>query len=134
MVALSSEDSWFVLTTKRSSEVNKLKAGISQVIAALLKVFFNTNGHNFHIAGITITFPDGTSARIWATLKVIVQDALAHKTMWNCKGSSGIRFCMSCKNIVSLASGLSDEDATGYFKHFVARITDCDLHTNASIL
>ena len=43
---------------------------------------------------------------------MFLQDGGAHKLVWGCKGDSGTRLCMLCKNLVAESSGMVDEDGT----------------------
>ena len=119
----------------RSSEVSKLAAGMSQVFGALLKTFFDPNGHNAKLWGIALEFPDGRARTIFVDMGVFIQDGAAHKYMWCSKGASGTNFCSLCRNAVTVSSGLAEprHNPSGYLKTDDPNINNFDVHTDESI-
>ena len=109
---LSNEDAWFCILIARSSEVNKVSAGMGQIFGDLLKRFFADGGHDMRTAGLTLRSPNGIIARLFCKLGMVLQDGGAHKTVWGCKGDAGSKLCMLCKNLYAQVSGLVDEDGT----------------------
>jgi hypothetical protein len=92
-INLQKEEAWICLLVARSSEINSLQAGISQVMAAVMKLFFVSLGRNIQVAGITLK-RDEQHIRFYAKVGMLLQDGGAHKLVWMCKGDSGMKFCM----------------------------------------
>jgi hypothetical protein len=109
--ALSREEAWFTVATEYSVHVSKLSAGLSQVVAKILKCFFS-DGVNLAVTGALMEFADGTTVRIWAVLGGALQDGGAHKSVWHCRGDAGSKFCLICKNLFAEKSELVDDDGT----------------------
>ena len=95
--ALHDENAWFLITVKRSSEVNKVDGKFSAIFGCMIEQFFG-GAHDCSTVGFTVDFVDGESRRIFLKLDQIVQDDAAHTTVWNCMGASGTNFCMLCLN------------------------------------
>ena len=87
----------------RTSEVQKCAAGISQVMGGLIKLFvggwpeFPTN---LAKGGMTLKMENDTLRMLFAIVAMILQDGGAHKHFWCCKGDSGSKLCMLCRNLV----------------------------------
>ena len=47
-LALSKEDSWFLLTAVRSTDVNRLADGMSQIARHMLRAMLGTHSHPLH--------------------------------------------------------------------------------------
>ena len=104
---LSNERAWCPLVAEPSDGLKTVSGGISQVIAELIKLFFNDN---FDLRyGMQLDGPDGENVamRLFVALSMFLQDGGAHKLLWGCKGDSGTRMCMLCTNLVALASGIA---------------------------
>ena len=129
--ALAKELFWFVYTTKRPSEVNKLKGGMIQVMRVMLEMFFSTNGHNIQLAGIVLVTPSGRRIRIHAVINAFVMDEATHKEIWGCKGASGLKNCMLCMHHTKLDHGLPGYD--NYFQEYMQDARRFDLHTDATV-
>ena len=110
MLTLSNEESWFTLFCGRSTRVNRASAGVSQVVAKLLELFFGKLSSNLAVGGMVLRRKDGTLVRFFLQLYMVVQDGGAHKSLWHCKGDAGLRMCMGCRNLTSRSSGLVQED------------------------
>ena len=104
------EETWMPLVLMRSDLVTKCAAGISQVFAAALKLFFGALPSNFQVAGIVLHNPDGSLIRIFGKMWMVLQDGGAHKLLWHCKGDSGTKICMLCRDMIGHDSGEVDED------------------------
>lgn len=109
--ALSHEETWFCITTEYSNKVKNVAAGMSQVFGGLLKVFFKDDGTNLHIAGMNLPF-ETKSVRLFANIKVVVQDGGAHKTVWSSRGDGATKLCLLCKNLFTESSNMCDEDGS----------------------
>jgi hypothetical protein len=130
--ALSSEDFWMTLTAVRSSVVNTLPGGMSNVFKMLLPSFFNETTHDFR-KGISFKL-EGQLQLMFAGFGMMVSDESAIHQTWWCKGASGTRICMLCKNVVDKKADLVQHDASNY----LVDTTCCDsgkldLHTDATI-
>ena len=106
---LSREESWLTVLVKRSVDVAKVEAGISQVFAGVIKLFFGALTTDMSLGGIVLKHND-SQWRLFVRMAMVVQDGGAHKFVWHCKGDSGTRMCMFCRNLVSQKSDLVDED------------------------
>ena len=107
---LSNEYAWCPIIAEPSLGLKKVNAGISQAFAKTIKLFFNADTFDLSTAGMQLVGPDGSRARLFAVLDMVVQDGGAHKLIWGCKGDAGPRLCMLCKNLVSVSSGIAGED------------------------
>ena len=109
---LSDEDMWITASAKRSSEVQKMAGGMSQVIGTIAKLFL-AGDSSFPTTGVTFKTMSGRKLRVFAKLKMVIQDGGAHKSTWHCKGDAGVRFCMLCRNVFSEKSDLAGADDDG---------------------
>ncbi len=66
-------------------------------------------------AGILLRMYNGTSIRIFAELRMIIQDGVAHKQVFMAKGDSGLKICTECRNMYTERSGIVDEDSSDLF-------------------
>ena len=87
MIALECEETWFTLVVCRSNVVATVDAGISQIYAAAIKLFFGALGANLMTGGIVLRRQDRSQLRLWAKLGMLIQDGGAHKLVFNCKAS-----------------------------------------------
>jgi hypothetical protein len=106
---IGSEVAWHPIVAEPSVQLKDVKSGISQVFAAMIKMLF-APGSDLSLAGIHLVGPEGDTLHLWAALNMILQDGGAHKSVFGCKGDAGTRLCMLCSNLVSVSSGLVDED------------------------
>ena len=116
VVRLQQEENWFLGFACRSGIVNGISAGISQALAAYVKMFFKTLGHNASDGGFVLNRPEGGLLRLFMKPGMILQDGGAHKQVFHCKGDAGTKLCMLCVNLVAkrsavLRSDLLEEDA-----------------------
>lgn len=132
--ALSREDAWFTIAAKRSSEVNKISGGMSAVFGAILLLFFVTGGSNVALAGLALHRSGEATRHIYARLRCFVQDGGAHKITWHCKGDSGLKLCMLCKNLFTGKSDLCEEDNSNLLVCNVIDDTELDFASDADIL
>ena len=110
-VALHDERAWCPLVAEPSKRVRNIHAGISQIIAVVLKCFNGmTMPHDLATGGIVLTDDTGVQIRVWAKIGMFLQDGGAHKLVFGCKGDAGTRMCMLCSNVVAGASGLTEHD------------------------
>ena len=134
--ALSKEDFWMVACTLRSAIVRLIEAGMSQLIATILLVFFSHNSHNMRHGGLLVQLASGDHIRIFAALFLMLADESALHSTWLCKGAGGTKLCICCKNIMDpshiVRHGFPPD---GYFKAFnlVYKYGDLDLMTKADV-
>ena len=109
---LSNENAWWPIVAEPSATLKQVSAGISQVFAQVIKLFF-CGSFDLRV-GIQLTGPEGSNCvmRLCAALSMILQDGGAHKLVWGCKGDGGTRLCMLCKNLIAEESGAVDADGT----------------------
>eukprot|EP00971_Amphidinium_carterae_P308767 6135452-Amphidinium_carterae.1 len=74
MEVLSEEESWLELVICRSSIVQKLKGGMSSLVAAALKLCWGTKTHDFMTSGIHLMLPDGIGLRVFVKFAVKLAD------------------------------------------------------------
>ena len=109
---LSNENVWCPIVAEPSTALTRVSAGISQVFAQVIKLFF-CGPFDLRV-GIQLTGPEGSNCvlRLCAVLSMFLQDGGAHKHVWGCKGDGGTRLCMLCKNLIAEMSGAVDADGT----------------------
>lgn len=107
---LSKEESWLVLFCMRSSEVQNIKAGMSQVTASLLKHIFHNRLCDIQNGGLLLKDKDGQHLRMFCKLGFMIQDGLAQKQIFALKGDSGTRYCLFCSNLITSRSKISGEE------------------------
>ena len=91
---LSNELSWLSLLHVRSSIIDKVKGGISQLLKQLLKtIFLGPCDPRF---GLLLPGPDGSSLKLFFDLQVLLQDGGSHKYTWSNKGDAGLKPCLLC--------------------------------------
>ena len=110
---MSREEAWFTVCTEYSIHVSTLAAGLSQLVAGILKIFFSEGG-NLANAGMLLPFADmhGTPMRLWAKLGGMIQDGGAHKAVWHSRGDGASKCCLLCKNLFVQKSEVVDADGT----------------------
>ena len=102
---------------------------MAQMLGAILKLVFVTCA--LKDVGQNIGFISGRTLRMIAKFGLFIQDGGAHKVTWHCKGDSGTRFCMLCKNIVTMKSNLADGE--GAFRCTACKHSDLDLASNTFV-
>ena len=133
-VALQREASWFDILCYRSSEIATLDAGVSQAFGAVLKLFFGALPTDVSTSGILLDHPDGRSFRLFIKLAMVLQDGGAHKSIWHCKGDAGTKFCMLCRNLITVKSELVDSDGTHLLTNSLVFEHSLDFATSEDIL
>ena len=110
---LSRSDIWFCLCVVRTTEVAKLQAGMSQVLRLILEDLF---ADGLPETGVLLASPKGT-LRLHFSLKMILQDGSAHKTIFANRQDAGSKPCFMCANIFYLRSG--EGENCKFFKEFI---------------
>jgi hypothetical protein len=134
--ALAKEDFWLVATTVGSKLVRSVSGGMSQLMAAVLKNMFASNGHNMHTAGISVVLNDGSTLRLFIKLSAILCDESALHGIWMCKGAAGIKPCLECRFIVNSnwqAADELDEDDDLVLMTKVFDVRKCKRHNKHTI-
>ena len=78
---LQKEDAWLCCALKRSVEVSNLSAGVSQMFAAVLRLFFGELTFDLSTGGVALESPSGAQVRFFAGLGMVLQDGGAHKAI-----------------------------------------------------
>ncbi|CAE7684539.1 unnamed protein product [Symbiodinium sp. CCMP2592] len=107
-LALSKEDSWFVLTAVRSTDVKRLSNGMTQLMKRIFAIFLLDRRDQL-LHGVRLPMPN---QQYWM-LCLLIADEAALKSVWEDKGASGTKLCFMCQNVVSHSSGLHNTDASG---------------------
>lgn len=105
---LAYEEVWGTLCVMRSTGVNKLEGGVTQLFGALLSSFFGPV-HDIRLTGVS-AIVDGTvrgeqplQSTIFAEVGVLLADIPAFKEMLGCKGHGGHKPCFLCRNATNHA-------------------------------
>ena len=88
--ALSKEESWFTVMTELETVVAKVSAGLSQLFACIILLFFDSTGFNMSTAGVELPLPSGR-IMLFYKLKMVLQDGGAHKQVWQSRGDGASR-------------------------------------------
>ena len=108
---LHSEFVWLPIALLRTQIIKGITGGLSHCLAKL----FQSWTDNFH--GRPVTLRDGTIRIFPVRLAGCIMDESAMHAMWCCKGASGRRPCMKCKNCVAkLAGATLGLDDGSYFR------------------
>jgi hypothetical protein len=118
---------------KRASDIKKVAAGISQVFAATLKLFFGGLGFDLSSGGILLEMPDPSKFSCFCNLGMVLQDGGAQKHVWCSKGEAGTKLCMLCRNLMSVKSKLVDEDGNNLLTCSIIHEDDLDFATDDDI-
>ena len=92
VAALSHEEAWFCMMIEFSTAINDLAAGMSQMFAALINVFFDPSGLDISRSGVALPGDGGTRLRLFAKMAAFLQDGGAHKSTWHCRGDGASKF------------------------------------------
>lgn len=132
-VQLQQELCWFPLLALKSSVVNDLDDGLSQLTGAILRHLFLESAHKVQ-DGVFLKSAEGTLQYFSYEIGAILQDGLAHKSMFGCKGDTGTRCCFICKNLISERSSLQQDGESllickMHKPEFLQKATDTDIFT-----
>jgi hypothetical protein len=130
--ALAREDSWFCVTAKRSKKVKDFKGNMAQVFGVILKFIFSST-FNLSVSGIALKCGVAPMKRMFASLRIIVQDGGAHRDTWQCRGDGGTKFCFLCRNVVASKSRLADPDGGALLKCDIIKESELKLATDATV-
>lgn len=121
---------WMCLGTIRSTVVEKLPGGLSQLVALVMKTFFSPSGESME-SGFTVCHGQDRVI-LKAVFGGFLCDEKAHKQVIDCKGASGWKPCLSCRNVMTRL----DRDAmlaNGAVPVSHPLPNDFDRHTNESV-
>ena len=124
------------MTLLRTVVVQKINAGISNVMKALVSLFFDQGAHDMSKAGVQVQLPSGESLRIFLSLDIIIADEAALHGIYVCKGSGGLKPCMLCANVFNQKNerGVLQHDPTGMSQdHCCSDSSQLILHTSSTI-
>ena len=135
--ALCKEDYWLCVAAALSTDIAKCEAGMSQLVGHILKLCFGGSGHDLSLSGAALDLPNGQSIRLFARLSCVLGDESALHSLWQCKGSGGVRPCVQCFNIINknalIAEALEPGSTAKDFTE-VSSLGQCVLQTRARIL
>lgn len=126
---LSNEVSWFFLTLVRTSTIELLADGMSQLAKECCKSFYAADSDFAN--GIQLRFVGEVYLHICAKIQMILGDEMALKQFFEFKGASGKVPCFCCKNVVLRRYAPSDMTALVY--HDDVDISKTKPHSNQSI-
>lgn len=128
------QELWFEVLIVRTTVVDQIRGGLASLFGALLDLFF-AQDHNLRLAGVRLP-GDAEALHAFFSLHCVVADEAALHAMYACKGSSGLRPCLLCKNVFNRRNQreVLQHDTTG-----VAVTHDCTewdalrLHSTGSL-
>ena len=133
---LAKEEFWLPACTLRSLSLDKVCGRMSQLVGEILKLAFDNNGHHLRNAGVCLELPGGQTLTVFARLACVLADESALHAIWLCKGSSGLKCCIECMNVVNRdwqhASFIEDADIYKAYNK-VHSLDDCVPHTTETI-
>ena len=128
---LQKEQAWLTVMIQRTSIVNALAAGVSQLYKILLRaIFLNPSCQVSHGLAVKV---QGSVKHIYLDFGGILQDGGAHKNTWSVKGDGGTRFCPLCLNLVSSRSNLVSQDGETILTSDMHFCSNLVLASNVSI-
>ena len=128
---LQKEQAWLTVMIQRTSIVNTLSAGVSQLYKILLRAIF-LNPECQVSNGLGLKMQDSLK-HIFLQFGGILQDGGAHKNTWSVKGDGGTKFCPLCLNLVSSRSNLVSQDGEAILTSDMHFSSNLVLASNSSI-
>lgn len=122
-IGLQKESCWFPVLCVRTSVVNQIDDGMSQLTAAILKHIFVASPCQVQ-QGFFMKCPQGNPHFFAFTMGSVLQDGAAHKLMYGCRGDAGTRFCFICMNLVAERACLVQDGES---------LLVCQLHKTSSL-
>ena len=108
--ALSNTAAWLICGLHTSVSVQAMSAGVSQLMAKVVKAFFCAESCDVLDGGLFVKLSTGRTISLHFQMGFFLQDGAAHKAVFCLKADSGCRFCILCKNM--FCSYSKDSDAT----------------------
>ena len=133
-VELAQEELWMTVTIMRTSQVALVESGVSQVVAKILHRVFKNEACDVRVAGLRLKGPNGKIITLWFTFDCFVADGAAHKYVWQCKGDSGMKFCIFCRNLVAEKSKIVDDDGNDVLVCSKIERAELDQATDSDII
>lgn len=107
---LSKTEFWMTIAVVRTHMIRKIEGGWSNMFRHLLRcAFLETENYS---VGIVLHLD--APCLFFAQLSNVIADEAALKQYLDSKGSSGLRSCTACKNVLSRASDVASRDNSGY--------------------
>ena len=130
---LCNEDAWFCIACERSDRVKGIAGGMAQLFKVILMFVFAAGGHSLLTAGVALNLFGRPTCRVWAKLRMILQDGGAHKVVFCLKGDAGLKHCLKCRTLYTAASGLVDEAGDQCLTCNMHLFDDMDFATDAEV-
>ena len=118
---LSDEHSWLELVVVKSNTRQRMRGGLSGLVARCLTMFFDPDSHNMATAGIHVELHGSEEPlHIWMDLGAIFGDEAALHSIFCCKGAAGFKPCLLCANVFNtkfveeLPHGAVDQTCSDY--------------------
>ena len=121
---------WFEVFVHKSQTIGEL-GGMTSVLGSLLDVFWNESGHDMATAGVELQLADGSAQHIWARFETLLADEGALHATLGCKGASGYRPCLLCRNVYN--AGTVRDAAIADVPHTCPHMEQFQLHTPESL-
>ena len=123
-----------MLSTVRTNVINQIDGGLSHYIRYMLETFvFNPAKNHLERFGITLDIR-GVHVRLRALIGLVIGDVPALSELTLCKGHSGFKCCILCKNVLLAAHASANDLASGYaITHTCLDCSKFVLHTDGSI-
>ena len=108
---------WFDLCVMKAKDVHAIPGGVSALAVHILKMFWDPTGlMHMENLGVRVAGPRGPWI-LRAKFAVWLMDERAEKFLTSCKGSSGSKPCISCRNCVGR---IDPANVSEGFRHFSA--------------
>jgi hypothetical protein len=129
---LRDEDAWLCFAVVPKPLLLQIDGGLSVVVKELIRFLFQREA-GLSRSGALIAPKNEEAMILVARMSHLIADESALKATLCAKGSSGIKPCLQCKNIVCKGS-LASHDRTGYLKNISCHDpADFDLASDADM-
>lgn len=120
---------WFTFGVLQSKYIPDLKGGVSGFTRQILRVFFPSTGPSMRTGILLGAGKLEEPFVLAADFATLIADDKGHKEVWEFKGASGTKLCMTCQNIVQFVPdecmrdrayplyGIDCDDPTLFIKH-----------------
>jgi hypothetical protein len=95
------EGAWMTAGLVRTTEVDRVDGGMSTVMSQFLETWWFKHVPE---SGFPVVIGDKTYL-VRMRLASFQGDMAAHKSVWGCKGASGLKTCRNCGNVISKVAG-----------------------------
>jgi hypothetical protein len=101
---------WLLFAFIETRVVQKVSGGMAAVAKQVIEHFFPRESGKFHFSATGVLLPcRGREVQIRAAFGCWLADEKAFKEIVSCKGSSGTKPCVCCKNVVNRTSPADSE-------------------------